>query len=160
MKHCKHCFEEINKRARVCPVCHRNVTITGSFGAFFVTVLPILTALASLGFAFYEKYERLYAQEQLARTETQLEIVEVRNEVAQDAVVRLNRMAPPVMFSTAPDSFSPENGRPPTPEQELQQVEQEIEALMKNDRLDRRALQQLERRRLELQTSRPLFGGP
>ena len=155
MKNCKFCCEEIHRRARVCPVCHRNVTISGSAGSFLVTVLPILTALASLGFAFYEKYERLNVQDTLARTETDLQVAEVQTEVAQQAVVNLGSVLP--RDARPMTTFSTDGTPPPDPAAQLADVENQIEAVINADRLDRQRLQQLERQRLELQTGRSLF---
>ncbi len=157
MKTCKYCCEEINRRARVCPVCHRNITLTGSVSAFFVTVLPVLTALASLGFAFYEKYERLYVQDTLARTETRLEVVEVQKEVAQDAVSRLNQLAPPALMSSAPREFTRETGPPLSPDQQLQEIDAQINAATQGKVIDTQRLRELEKRRLELQNNRNIF---
>lgn len=153
MKSCKFCCEEINRRARVCPICHRNVTILGSASAFFITVLPILTALASLGFAFYEKYERLYVQDTLARTETQLQVTQVQNDVALEAVALLNAITPPAVM--APRNIG--NGTAVSPTQQLQQVEQQITDVKLADTIDVQKLKQLERQRLELKSGRSIF---
>ena len=158
MKNCKHCYSEIHKRASVCPVCRSNVTFSGTISSFFLTAFPILTAIVSLGFAFSEKYEKGLVQNSLAKTETQLEVAEVRNDVAQEAIATLNEMTPRTgrMMSVAPDPTNP-TAPPPTIAEQVKRIDQSIDEEIKSGTIDRQKLKSLERSKLELQNGRAIF---
>ncbi len=169
MKNCKHCFSEINRRASVCPVCRNTVTFLGTINGFLVTVFPIMTAIVSLGFAFYEKYEKGLVQDTLAKTEVQLTVTEIQNEVAQEAIVSLSqpeiRPALPGRMMTAPptgDSGQDVTAEPKTPNQILRQIERTVSdakqhAIKDHQDLNKEELRELFRRKAELQSGRKIF---
>ena len=152
MKNCRQCYSEIHARARVCPVCHSTITLFGKLSSFFLTMFPILTALVSLGFAFYEKYEKGIVQKALTQTESRLEVVEVQNEVAREAVVKLNRMLPKPtkVFGTAKSSKK-------SPADKIKEIDKSIADQVRVGKFDIQKLKKLEREKLELQNGRPIF---
>ncbi len=96
MKECRFCFTSIHNRATVCPECHHCQTLFGSLRSTILTGFPILAAVVSIGFAIFEKTQANYARQDLASTTAQLQVEELRSEVAEDAVIELSQRLPQV----------------------------------------------------------------
>jgi hypothetical protein len=157
MKNCRFCYSEINRRARVCPVCQNTLSLFGTIKSFLVTTFPILTALVSLGFAYSERYEKGVVQDTLTATEGQLQVVEVQNDVAREAVANLIQDKPRVT-SSAPFDIIPTNGEPvKTADQQIREIEEAISGLTTDGTLNLQKLRALEQKRLNLQFDRPIF---
>lgn len=155
MKNCKFCYSEIDKRARICPHCHRQLAMVGAFQSFLTTAFPILTALISLSFAFYEKYEKGLVQDSLVQTEHRLEATEIQHSVAEEAVTALSRMVPPppAGIISNVDASSPQL----TPEMELKTIETKIADLDFTKDVNKADLKKMYERRLDLKAGRNLF---
>lgn len=157
MKNCRHCYSQIHDRASICHVCQNTVTFTGSIQSFLLTAFPILTALISLGFAFYEKYEKGLVQDTLASTEVRLEVAEVESEVAQEAAMTLSDMAPRISFMVQEPDVEPGGVRvlPKSREEQLSEIEEELEEVTKKPGFNKKKLSELYKKQFELQSDRP-----
>ena len=89
MKSCKFCYAEIHARARVCPLCSSNQTLFGAAKGVVVTTVSIITALASIGMAAFEKIEKLGINTQLAGVMDNLKVEEAKSEAATQAIEQL-----------------------------------------------------------------------
>lgn len=135
--------------------------------SFSLTAFPILTTLASLGFAFYEKYEKGVVQDSLVQTEgtltqtrNRLEVAEVQSWVAEEAVDKLTQMVPRVYATRSvradgdPDLS---NQVIKTAEQEVLEIEKEVANLNLEKALDKVDLRRKFQTRIEAKTELPIF---
>ncbi len=152
MKDCRFCYSQINQRARICPQCHNHLSVMGSFRAFLITAFPILTAIISLGFAFFEKYEKRLVQTSLAKTENRLKVSEVQNSVAEEAVLKLSAIVPRMMMSrrdVGPDADPSVIVK--TLEQELDEIESKLANLSSGETANLHEVKKLTQQKLELE---------
>jgi hypothetical protein len=56
-RRCRLCHEEIHDRARICRYCHSPQTVPGRTNRFFLTVLPTVVAIGSLGLAYDQSHK-------------------------------------------------------------------------------------------------------
>ena len=131
---------------------------------FLLTAFPILTALASLGFAFYEKYEKGLAQQSLAKKEVQLVVTEIQNEVAQEAIVSLSQMVPSPrrLMSATPPIQGDQSNAALSRKQKVEQINKTVldaksHAIKDKQDLNKAELRELFKRKAELQSGRQIF---
>lgn len=135
MKSCRHCYTEIHENASVCFECGNSQTWWGSMKGLFMTVFPIVTAIASLGLAMAEKIERQNVTAEL-RVETE------RAEVANEAVVQLTESITPEMIE---QNYEQIHGEKPS-EERLERLKKDVEKIRQKPdmQIDRKQLINLE----------------
>lgn len=157
MKNCRYCYSEIHERAKICPQCHHQLSMMGSLRAFLITAFPILTAIISLSFAGFEKYEKGLVQSSLTQTEHRLEVSEVQASVAEQAVQDLSSLLPQARMSAIRD-VDPNSEVILSPQEQLDEIEKELANIDYKNPINKHRVDKLFNKRIGLMASRPDVG--
>lgn len=157
MKNCQYCYSEIHQRAKICPHCHHQLSMVGSLRAFLITAFPILTAIISLGFAGFEKYEKGLVESSLVKTEHRLEAAEIQYSVAEEAVLGLSKMLPQARMSSVRDVDPNSTEVIKTPKEQAEEIESEVANLDFAAPVDKLQVRKQLEKRMELISGHQVF---
>lgn len=152
MTSCKFCCAEIHGYARVCPFCGSNQTLFGFAKGVVVTTVSIITALASIGMAAFEKMEKLGLNTQLAGVMETLKVEEAKSEAASQAVQQLVTDMPDDVIE---EKYVKEFGEAPSAEK-LDEIEAKLSDEGQKKTLSREQMIDLQKQRFYLRRM-PVF---
>lgn len=138
-KPCRYCYSDVHRSAKICPICHNAQTTIGITKSLMMTVFPILTTIASLGIAYYEKVEKDAAVVELEREKLS----------ATAAYELADELSESLTDSQLATTYYSVYQRVPTKER-LKEVEQIVKAQKEKRTLSKDELVKLNKERKEL----------
>jgi len=138
-KPCRYCYTEVHRSAKICHNCHNAQTTLGITKSLLMTIFPILTTIASLGIAYYEKLEKDAAVVQLEREKLS----------ATAAIELADDLSESLSDSQLAETYVSTYNRIPTKER-LQEVEQIAKQQKEEKTLSKQELISLSKERKEL----------